>query len=323
VPAYFSAFGIKGLYAATDFLNARALDISSKVYHYDIFHFTNPTDYRKHSGKKTIVTFHDLSSYKWDGWTKEHTTKKIRERVDEICAATDRFIAVSQFTKDDLVATLHLDPEKIDVVYEGVSDDFYPDKEFTETAKKYGIRGDYILYVGQLQERKNVLGLMRSYAALSRDIRATCQLVLRGTFRDEAFRGKLMDLAIELGIQDNLICIDSGVPIGDLRKLYSNALFFTYPSFFEGFGLPVAEALKCGAPVIASNTSSLPEVGGSAAVYVDPENLDAITAAMSDLFSDKEKRNAMRERGLSEVRKFDWKRAAEETVKIYSRALNG
>jgi glycosyltransferase involved in cell wall biosynthesis len=85
----------------------------------------------------------------------------------------------------------------------------------------------------------------------------------------------------------------------------------------------VAEALKCGAPVIASNTSSLPEVGGSAAVYVDPENLDAITAAMSDLFSDKEKRNAMRERGLSEVRKFDWKRAAEETVKIYSRALNG
>jgi glycosyltransferase involved in cell wall biosynthesis len=190
------------------------------------------------------------------------------------------------------------------------------DKELQRVRHTYGIDGDYVLSVGSIQPRKNLVRLIKAYAAL-RGARAgnKCpKLVIVGKcawLYDETLR------ALEqTGVEDSVV-LTGYVPEPDLPALYSGALCFIYPSYFEGFGLPPLEAMKCGAPVIVGNATSLPEVVGEAALKVDPFDVSAIAAAMDQLINNSELRAELRVKGLARAKMFDWNDTAQRTLAVY------
>ena len=193
------------------------------------------------------------------------------------------------------------------------------DEELQRVRQTYGIEGEYILSVGAIQPRKN---LSRLVAAYSRLRRATPEgnlpkLVLAGKcawLYEETLR-----TIKELQVSDSVI-LTGYVSEKDLPVLYSGALCFVYPSYFEGFGLPPLEAMKCGVPVIVGNRTSLPEVVGDAGILVDPFDADAIAGAMNKLISDSNFRAELAARGLARAELFDWRETARQTLTVYERA---
>ena len=179
---------------------------------------------------------------------------------------------------------------------------------------KYGISGEYVLYVGTLQPRKNLIRLIEAFAALES---RTLKLVIAGQ------KGWLYDRifarARELDVEQRVI-FPGYVAGADLPALLSGAQLFAFPSLYEGFGFPVLEAMACGVPVVCSNVSSLPEVAGDAALLVDPLDTGAWTTALERTLADEELRAELTTRGYAQVRRFSWQRAAEETLRVLEEA---
>jgi glycosyltransferase involved in cell wall biosynthesis len=186
--------------------------------------------------------------------------------------------------------------------------------------EQYGIRGDYILGVGSIQPRKNLVRLIDSYARLlaSRGEERLPKLVLVG--KKAWLFGETLRAVEDRGLANNII-FTGYVPESDLPALYSDALCFVYPSYFEGFGLPPLEAMQCGTPVITGNRTSLPEVVGDAAIMVDPFNVEEIGAALSRLIDSSELRLTLRAKGLDHARKFSWRETAKLTLIVYEKAF--
>jgi glycosyltransferase involved in cell wall biosynthesis len=223
-------------------------------------------------------------------------------------------------TKCDLIERYGTEPDKITVVYPGYDEaTFQPvrDEEVIEAVKaRYGIAGDYILFVGTLQPRKNLIRLVKAFADCRSPI-ADCRLVIagkKGWLYQEIFRR-----VEELGLEKKVV-FTGYVPEGDLPALLSGAHLFVFPSLYEGFGLPVLEAMACGTPVVCSNASSLPEVAGDAALMVDPLDVEGLATAMERVLSDEELRAELTERGFKQARKFSWERCARETLAVLERA---
>jgi glycosyltransferase involved in cell wall biosynthesis len=185
-----------------------------------------------------------------------------------------------------------------------------------ELQTKYGISKDFVLFVGTLQPRKNIIRLIEAFSKLLKDKKyqeSPLQLVIvgkKGWQYDE-----ILDSPKKFGIDNKVKFLDF-VPDEDLIMLYKNALCFAWPSLYEGFGLPILEAMKMGCPVITSNVSSMPEAGGDAALYVDPENVDDIAKKLSDVVSDPKLRQDMVEKGKKQVQKFSWEKTARQTLQI-------
>jgi glycosyltransferase involved in cell wall biosynthesis len=180
----------------------------------------------------------------------------------------------------------------------------------------YGIDGDYILSVGSIQPRKNLARLIKAYASLRGDHSAAKlpKLVLVGKcawLYDQTLRA-----LEESGVKESVV-LTGYVPESDLPALYTGALCFVYPSYFEGFGLPPLEAMKCGAPVIVGNRTSLPEVVGDAALAVDPFDVDAIAQAINLLISNSQLREELSVKGQKRAAAFDWQETARKTLMVY------
>jgi glycosyltransferase involved in cell wall biosynthesis len=192
--------------------------------------------------------------------------------------------------------------------------------ELQRVRDTYGIDRDYILSVGSIQPRKNLRRLIASYSLLcqAEGNRAAPKLVLVGK------RAWLYDETLK-AIQEsgllNSIILAGYVPEQDLPALYSGAICFVYPSFFEGFGLPPLEAMKCGTPVIVGNRTSLPEVVADAGVQVDPFDVGALAKALRLLIDNSDFRNELRVKGLAQASKFDWRETARRTLEIYQNAV--
>lgn len=234
-----------------------------------------------------------------------------------------RVIAVSQTTRDDLVRHYGIEPDKIAVVYSGCDEAMRPvkDEATIERAKaRYGIQGDYILYMGTLQPRKNLRRLLEAYAILKKQANRaeTPCLVIAGR------RGWLYDQIFQqverLGLEAEVI-FPGYVPQDDLPALLGGAHLFAFPSLYEGFGLPVLEAMACGTPVLCSNVSSLPEVAGNAALLINPLDVESMAEAMNRLLQDEGLRAQLVERGLRQVRRFSWDRCACETLAVLENTL--
>jgi glycosyltransferase involved in cell wall biosynthesis len=184
--------------------------------------------------------------------------------------------------------------------------------------EKHQVRRPYLLYVGTIEPRKNLLTLLRAYDELLRTTPSRPQLVLcggRGWLCDEVFK-----LVEDLRLQDQ-VRFTGYVEDADLPALYSAAEAFVYPSFYEGFGLPPLEAMACGAPVITSDVSSLPEVVGKAGLTHAPNDARALTEAMAKLLGDETTREHFRRSGLKQAADFSWERAARETQSVYNELL--
>lgn len=263
---------------------------------------------------RRVTTFHDLSYvhypdfFSWQGrlWHGIGMRPSVQSRF------TDKIIAVSESTQKDLISQYDIDPAKIKVIYSGIAKDiFRPDEEsLKKFRKENNLPQKFILYLGKLEPRKNIVNLIRAFNIVQSKMKDT-HLVIAGS------KGWLYeDIFKEIGESpaNNKIIVKDYVP-NDLRSYYyALASVFAYPSFFEGFGFPPLEAMACGTPVVVSNRSSLPEVVGKCALMINPGDTNELADALLKILRDKELRITLSERGIIKSREFNWKKTAEETL---------
>ncbi|MBV9925413.1 MAG: glycosyltransferase family 4 protein [Acidobacteria bacterium] len=271
-----------------------------------------------------VTTIHDLSFEHIPETFNLRSRVQLRLTVRATARRAAHVIAPSEYTRRDLVETYGLDPARVTAIPLAVSPRFRPVREAGEVARvkrRYGIEGEYVLAVGSLQPRKNLARLVRAYSALRRGRGRSNlpQLVLVG--KKAWLYGDTLTAIEEEGLGQSVL-LTGYVSEDDLPALYTGALLFAYPSFYEGFGLPPLEAMSCGAPVLTGDRTSLPEVVGEAGLTVDPFDTGALAAALARLIDDDALRAGLRERGLQRARSFDWRDTARMTLKVYRRVLN-
>ncbi|MFQ6058834.1 MAG: glycosyltransferase family 4 protein [Anaerolineae bacterium] len=266
--------------------------------------------------RRSVVTVHDLGYLYYPRAHRPFDRWYLHWSTFYHVRAACHLIADSQATRDDLIRHYRAVPERVTVVYPGCDEIFRPVTDANRLArvkKRYGFRGDYVLHVGTLQPRKNLERLLEAFAHLDGEL----QLVLagkRGWLYDRIFRR-----VEELGLGDRVL-FAGHVPQEDLPALMSGARLLAMPSLYEGFGLPVVEAMACGTPVVCSNASSLPEVAGDAALLVDPLDVEGMAAAMERVLGDDELRAELIERGFERAKKFSWERCARQTLAVLEKA---
>jgi glycosyltransferase involved in cell wall biosynthesis len=261
---------------------------------------------------RTLLTIHDLSFLHCPEAFVPALRRYLERVVPRSIARADRVLADAASTRSDIVSFLGVSPDKVEVLYSGVNARFRPEGEPRERERlqaRYGI-GDqpYILSVGTLQPRKNYLRLIRAFA----NLKPETQLVIAGG------RGWLYEAIFsEAERHGDRVRILGFVDEADLPALYRNAALFAFPSLYEGFGLPVLEAMACGIPVVCSNASSLPEVAGEAGLLVDPLDTDGLAEAMRCVLEDSGLRREMIARGAAQAARFTWERAARQLLGVF------
>jgi glycosyltransferase involved in cell wall biosynthesis len=273
-----------------------------------------------------IVTVHDLIPLKYPELNPKWQYY-YRYVLPIILKKSHKIISVSEHTKKDLIANYQLNPEKIKVVYLGCDREAYPSgnraaealphrdlfypQPNPEILQKYNLN-KYLLYVGDMRFYKN---LSRCLEAFDRLPFQDYQFVITGK-KDDFFYPQIQRQTEKLSSKERIIFLDY-VPTADLPSLYSMAQSLVFASLYEGFGLPVLEAMACGCPVIASNATSIPEVGGDSVLYVDPYNVENITQAMYRLLTDANLRNDLINKGLARVELFNWSKTAKNIRQIF------
>jgi len=277
----------------------------------DIYHSLGPR-LPKLKNIKKVITVHDLIYEIHPEWVNNKFLRANREAIKN----ADLIIADSKNTKEDLLRFYNLNEEKIQVVYLGVDRKvFRPIEDAKMTKQKYSLPDRFILGVGPFEPRRNIVGLLKAYKKIKEKISFDYKVVLVGNETDE-----IKKEIQELGLTKDVI-FTGYVPQNDLVAIYSLATIFVHPSFYEGFGLQILEAMSCGCPVITSNISSLPEVAGKAGLLVNPHNIEEISEAIYKLISDSNLRDRLVKEGFLQVEEFSWQKTAEKTLEIYKSLL--
>lgn len=274
----------------------------------------------------TVVTIHDviplvLPEYKWREASRMYTglTAFTSKRANAI-------IAVSECSRRDIVSTLGIPADRIHVIGNAVHPSYHPITDswlLAAVRERYNIARKYILYFGGFDLRKNVQRIIRSYAALPAPLRAEYQLVIAGRLHllGHPLYPDPRPLVRELDMGDRII-FTGQIREQDKAPLYSGATAFLFPSLYEGFGMPVLEAMACGAPVITSRVSALPEVVGDAGVLIDPYSEPAISEALGEVLTSPKRRQELGQRARERSRMFSWRQVAEQTVAVYEQVAS-
>jgi glycosyltransferase involved in cell wall biosynthesis len=269
-----------------------------------------------------VTAIHDISYEHLPETFDRRSRFQMKLTIRHTAKRAAHILAPSEFSRRDIMRTYKVEPGRISTIPLAASDVYRPAVDGSETARvklKYGISGEYILGVGSIQPRKNLVRLMQAYALLLKKGHDLPPLVLAG--RKAWLSDETVEADVYQTIEDRVI-FTGFVPDEDLPALYSGAICFVYPSFFEGFGLPPLEAMQCGTPVIAGDRTSLPEVVGDAGILVDPHSVDAIAAALEKVLADPRLRAELRQRGLERAKCFSWDRTARQTLDIFERIAN-
>ncbi|MEK7518242.1 MAG: glycosyltransferase family 1 protein [Patescibacteria group bacterium] len=327
--------------------------------------FFSPTHYApRFSPIPTVISIMDLSYIHYPEMFKRSDLYQLENWTRYSVKKAKKIFTISQASKDDIIKVYNVSEEKVVVTYPGVKlrtqspiqsgTKLKSIMQGSELLKeKYKIEGNYILFVGTLQPRKNIVRLIEAFAKVTSELRSLRQFknfsnasvpaaryhsprdtVAYGDSSEKIFHAKaprsleliivgkkgwlyeeILEAPKKFKIEDKVKFLDF-VPDEDLPLLYKNALCFVLPSLYEGFGLPVLEAMKYGCPVITSNVSSLPEAGGDAALYVDPKSIDDIASKIKLLIADKKLRQELIRKGYEQVKKFSWEKTARETLRV-------
>lgn len=261
-----------------------------------------------------LAVIHDLVYLLQPEYVPESHQAFLKSIVGQALQQATAIVVNSHSTKNDIVEAYAYDGAKIKVIPPAVDHVQYQptDREQIDTAKKkYGIKGDYLLFLSTLEPRKNVAGIIKAYKLLSPELRDKYRLVLAGKkgWLDE----EIEDLCEQMGEQ---VIRTGRVDSEDKAALYSGARLFTFPSAYEGFGMPILEAMACGVPVITSNTSSMPEVAGDAAILVDPSDTHDILQAVIRVLTDKSLAQELKERGLKQAKLSSWERSGQQLANL-------
>jgi glycosyltransferase involved in cell wall biosynthesis len=270
---------------------------------------------------KTVITIHDMAHIYYPEATEAQSLLYLTHELPAAAHKATRIIADSQATRDDIVKHLQIPAGKITVVHLGVDATFKPmhdQRELQRVRQHYSLPGRFVLFIGNIQPRKNLERLLRAYARIEGG-RIPHHLVLAGGIGWK--NAGLKALIEELGISER-VHFPGYIAAEDLPTLYNCADLFLFPSLYEGFGLPVLEAMACGVPVVATNTSSLPEVAGDAALLVDPFSVEAITQAMLLVLENETVRAACIRKGLQQAAKFTWEDCAAKTLAVLAEAAS-
>jgi glycosyltransferase involved in cell wall biosynthesis len=269
-----------------------------------------------------VTTIHDLSFEHLPETFKRRSWMQLRLTVRSTARRSAQIITLSEYSRRDMINTYQIAPERVSTTpaaaaprFERVTDE----TELQKVRETYGIQGDYILSLCSIQPRKNLVRLIEAYSLLRRSHREgkLPQLVLagkRGWLDNETMRAAKGD-EVSAAIQFTGYVADE-----HLNALYSAATCFVYPSYFEGFGLPILEAMKCGAPVIAGDRTSIPEVTGQAALLFDPFDVQSLVEALKRVLNDSQFRATLSARGLQRASEFSWQKTARLTLAAYEKA---
>lgn len=283
----------------------------------DIYHFFNFIVPPRIKGK-VIVTVHDMVYKAYPETMSDKNFKLLDRELKRSLDRADKIVTVSEFSKMEISNLINIPSSKIDVVYNGV-DEIYYNNDFDENQQekirtKYGLPPKYMLYLGTIEPRKNIGRIIEAYYNYVRETRDDVYLVIAGKIGwkcDEVFQ-KIRDYRLE-----KRIILTGYVEEDDKPLIYKMSSLFIFPSLYEGFGMPVLEAMAAGVPVITSKTSALPEVAGDAAMPVDPLDVGQIAEYIKIVFRDDALRNDMIKRGIRQSMKFSWEKSAEKLLSIY------
>jgi len=272
--------------------------------------------------RKRIFTFHDLSFVHYPNFFSNrdnfwHWLQNYRGQA----RTAGHLIAVSDFTRQDLIDNLSVSPERITRIYSGINPVYQKipagDKNLNAFKRAHNLENPFLFYLGMIEPRKNIPAIIRAFNILKtkkefRDLK----LVIAGS------KGWLYDKIFEEAKNSKFrdeIRFFGSVTLSEALYLYNLAEVFVYPSFFEGFGFPPLEAQACGLPVVTSNRSSLPEVIGDSALMVDPWRIDDLAAAIEEILTNEHSRNNLRKAGFLNTQRFDWGKTARETIEVFSK----
>jgi glycosyltransferase involved in cell wall biosynthesis len=272
---------------------------------------------------RAVVTIHDIIHVLYPQFLPNRLALVYaRAMIRRALKRADRILTVSYNSKRDLVDYFGIPPARIEVVYNGVADRFRPDVARVDRDRvsgKYGLPRPYLLFLGGEKPHKNVRNVLRAFAEARRQKALPHALVLAGPMPKNRSRVEALISALDLGTS---VVRPGIVPEEDLPGLFAGADAFIYPTLYEGFGLPVVEAMACGVAVLTASTSALQDIAGGYAYLVDPMDVDAIARGIGDLATDPGRRQEFADLGLRRARDFSWDRAAEETLRIYAEALH-
>ncbi len=277
-----------------------------------------------------VTTVHDLGSLFEPAWYAPDIVEHHAHHNAATCRLSQRVIAISEYTRDTFVERYAVDPDRVVVVPHGVDPLFAPagPAVVSEVRGRLGLDGPFLLYVGTRERRKNLTGLIDVFARVAEEFPDLSLAIVgaRPWIEAQHVHGALAWSGTEVeqkiakeGLEERVAVLGS-VPLADLIALYSAAEAFVFTSLFEGFGLPVLEAMACGCPVIASATTAIPEVVGAAGLLASPQDPDAFARAVTSVVGDKDLRAELVERGQARARKFTWKRTAQATAEVYREA---
>jgi glycosyltransferase involved in cell wall biosynthesis len=261
---------------------------------------------------KSIVTIHDLIFLRYPQFFRAIDNKIYYQKFYHSCKVADKIIAVSEQTKKDIIDFFKINPEKIEVVYQGCNEAFkesQPLEVFDLIRKKHRLAHNYLLYVGSIEERKNLLTILKCLKDLPNQ-----NLLIIGNGKE--YKNKCLDY-IKSNKLESQVTILSGLSLKELAGIYQNAQMLVYPSLFEGFGIPIIEALFCKIPVITSKNGCFSEAGGPSSIYIEPTNTEQMREAILSILNDEEKRKTQIELGLKHAQKFNDNIIAKKLISIY------
>ncbi len=272
---------------------------------------------------KLVVTIHDVfSALQSEGFATAEFRALKAARYRDLIDRADRIVVVSEASKRDVVETLNPDPAKLRVIHEAAGEAFGPQGEdaVRRVRARHGLERPYLLYVGSINKRKNVPTMVRAFLRAREATRSDAVLVIAGRV---GFGGEEIKSALGLDAPRDEVKLLGYVPNADLAPLYAGAWGLLFATLYEGFGIPVVEAFRCGCPVLGGTKGSVPEIAGGAALLADPANEDEITAHVGRLLSDASLREELRAKGRVRAEAFSWARTARETLALYRECCGG
>jgi len=279
----------------------------------------------QHTKIKTFVTIHDLIFERYPSQYNPIDVLIHRRKIKFACKHSHSIIAISKQTKKDLIDFYHVDPNKIIVCYQSCSNTFFEEassNQIEEVRKKYRLPKSFFLYVGSIVERKNLLLICKAMSLIKKEQRIPLVVVGKG----RNYLQKVKKYIKENGLENDILFLAENNEINtqpdflgerDLANIYRCANGLIYPSIFEGFGIPLLEAMCVGTPVITSNISCMPEVGGDAVLYINPFDANDLASKMELLSTNQSLRNELSTKGKERAMHFTWEKCASDVMNVY------
>jgi glycosyltransferase involved in cell wall biosynthesis len=294
--------------------------------HADIIHFFYNWSFPFRKKVPSVLTIHDVIPFTFrEAMGLYRNIFLYKPGIRMACRLNDMIATVSEFSKQDIAKKVGVSPNKIKVIPNGLRAENPKNSSLEEELRnRFKITDTFILNVGGIHERKNIVRLIHAFAGLVNLNGYSGKLLITGSVSGAPYQDKMKrkcDAAVRETGMEKRIVFTGFISENELDSLFRMADFLIYPSLYEGFGIPVLEAMKMGLPVITSNTTAMPEVAGDSADLVDPNNIEEMTSVMSDLLKNRQHQKEMIEKGLERARAYTWQNVSESYLKLYQEII--